>query len=534
MGSAQTMGDERPGGDDDNWARLIFHFPSTASFFLILHSFFTRSPLPSLSLFLCVEMQSIMRANPAHNNPRPAVPRGEIRLYGLVKQITTDSIVGFFSELVQVLDVQLHPQEEDFVWAQVIVGSEKDMERCLTMKGRFASCAMIEQTAHPISSTMSRHPPVCLTPESTPPLDRATITPLHLGHNYQLQQAHNQLPAPIYSTSLRQPSLQGPLKRNLYVVNLPVDMSDVDFEGTFTPFGMVEHAKLLSQLDAYGRRRGFILLSTHQEAVRAMNEMHGQWVESWTSIPLEPRHTPTSGDCPPTGPTGMFCDRRKSFGLGKDPSNFPSAGTIRSTFGHFGNVVRVTVLPGVATAIHSTGLSALIQFEHATSATLLLSAHGLKLGEREISTRPLIPRNSQPPLHLGQQILPMTNSLKEPFSNQAQKQNYPAFLRESAEPENELATFCFDPFGPATTSLKADSEPFVPRMIEQDMKMRGSSSPTHEGDSNDSGSHGQRSVNTASTRWEARQEEKGAVSIKARDFWGKCMVVLSELIRRVT
>jgi hypothetical protein len=67
----------------------------------------------------------------------------------------------------------------------------------------------------------------------------------------------------------------------------------VQFKALFTEFGMVEHSILLSQLDSMGRRRsafralflakltyrGFVLMSTHREAVLAMNSMNGKQIE---------------------------------------------------------------------------------------------------------------------------------------------------------------------------------------------------------------------------------------------------------------
>jgi len=47
----------------------------------------------------------------------------------------------------------------------------------------------------------------------------------------------------------------------------------------FVTYGMVEHSTLLSQLDGAGRRRGFVLMSTHQEAAAAMAGMNGKMIE---------------------------------------------------------------------------------------------------------------------------------------------------------------------------------------------------------------------------------------------------------------
>jgi hypothetical protein len=51
------------------------------------------------------------------------------------------------------------------------------------------------------------------------------------------------------------------------------------FKALLVPFGMVQHSTLLSQLDNMGRRRGFVLMSNHEEAARALVAMNGKVVE---------------------------------------------------------------------------------------------------------------------------------------------------------------------------------------------------------------------------------------------------------------
>jgi hypothetical protein len=62
---------------------------------------------------------------------------------------------------------------------------------------------------------------------------------------------------------------------------------------------------------------------------------------------------------------------------------------IREIFTYLGPVLRVTVLPASVpiSPFHRTGIQALIQFEHAISATALIRSNGMKLGGREIHTR---------------------------------------------------------------------------------------------------------------------------------------------------
>ncbi|SPO20822.1 uncharacterized protein UTRI_00299 [Ustilago trichophora] len=64
-------------------------------------------------------------------------------------------------------------------------------------------------------------------------------------------------------------------QRNLYVLNLPLDATTVQFEALFAQFGSVEHAVILATLDHLARRRGFILMSDSAQARAAMENLNG-------------------------------------------------------------------------------------------------------------------------------------------------------------------------------------------------------------------------------------------------------------------
>ncbi|KIJ14716.1 hypothetical protein PAXINDRAFT_36115, partial [Paxillus involutus ATCC 200175] len=66
---------------------------------------------------------------------------------------------------------------------------------------------------------------------------------------------------------------EGDMRRNLYVLGLPFDLMKTDFTKIFEPFGTVTHAVILATVDSASRRRGFVVMSTHQEAKVAMNAM---------------------------------------------------------------------------------------------------------------------------------------------------------------------------------------------------------------------------------------------------------------------
>lgn len=46
-----------------------------------------------------------------------------------------------------------------------------------------------------------------------------------------------------------------------------------DFVKTFEPYGTVTHAVILATLDSASRRRGFVVMSGHQEAKAAMGAL---------------------------------------------------------------------------------------------------------------------------------------------------------------------------------------------------------------------------------------------------------------------
>ena len=75
------------------------------------------------------------------------------------------------------------------------------------------------------------------------------------------------------SSGSGEPSIE---RKNLYVLNLPLDMTNEEMLGLFQPFGTVVHACILAILDSSARRRGFILMGSGTEATAAMRNLHGQ------------------------------------------------------------------------------------------------------------------------------------------------------------------------------------------------------------------------------------------------------------------
>ncbi|KAJ7269633.1 hypothetical protein C8J57DRAFT_1066263, partial [Mycena rebaudengoi] len=59
-------------------------------------------------------------------------------------------------------------------------------------------------------------------------------------------------------------------RRNLYVLGVPFGMTNQSLAALFAPHGSVTHCVILATLDGASRRRGFVVLSTHEEARQAM------------------------------------------------------------------------------------------------------------------------------------------------------------------------------------------------------------------------------------------------------------------------
>ncbi|KAF7351381.1 RRM domain-containing protein [Mycena sanguinolenta] len=59
-------------------------------------------------------------------------------------------------------------------------------------------------------------------------------------------------------------------RRNLYVLGIPFGMTNQSLAALFAPHGTVSHCVILATLDSASRRRGFVVMSTHEEARRAM------------------------------------------------------------------------------------------------------------------------------------------------------------------------------------------------------------------------------------------------------------------------
>ncbi|KAI9457585.1 hypothetical protein BJY52DRAFT_1375040, partial [Lactarius psammicola] len=76
-------------------------------------------------------------------------------------------------------------------------------------------------------------------------------------------------PKPREMTQVKSPDV----RRNLYVLGLPFDLSGAELSSIFSRFGTVTHYVILATVDNASRRRGFVVMSNHAEAKAAMDNI---------------------------------------------------------------------------------------------------------------------------------------------------------------------------------------------------------------------------------------------------------------------
>ncbi|WVQ95897.1 hypothetical protein IAU59_002996 [Kwoniella sp. CBS 9459] len=391
----------------------------------------------------------------ASQNLIPKTPSYELRVFGLNPAVTADNLITFFAANTRVLGILLHPAQEGqqttTQWAQIWVSSHQELQKCLDLKDFLAPSGITISSAPSASAPLfSRELPSPIPRDGTISLDfRAPPTPPSLSRGIRPD---------LSGMGYKHFDPQSPLPRNLYVMGLPLDLSQVDFKTLFSQFGMVEHSTLLSQLDGVGRRRGFILMSTHREAAEAMQAMNRRIIEgkridvSWALVQRETKNIghgvygalPNRVIHPPSAPARREPSQECSV-IVENLSSFyiPNAGTVRDVFSHFGPIARVTILS-------TDPLQALIHFEHEVSATALLNANGLSIGGRSVVTRPYVASVLTP-------VSSRESSSASRITLDALSPNFDLSYRFSKL--GMLST----PMGSSTpTTLNAESEPFVP------------------------------------------------------------------------
>ncbi|KAI4525069.1 hypothetical protein K525DRAFT_235012, partial [Schizophyllum commune Loenen D] len=94
----------------------------------------------------------------------------------------------------------------------------------------------------------------------------------------------------LYVIVTRGPSTDGPsmqskypdMRRNLYVLGLPFALTKSEFTAIFSKYGTVAHCVILATVDNASRRRGFVVMSTHEEAKNAMANLSRTQIKGHT------------------------------------------------------------------------------------------------------------------------------------------------------------------------------------------------------------------------------------------------------------
>ncbi|KAN0066033.1 hypothetical protein ACQY0O_000126 [Thecaphora frezii] len=91
-------------------------------------------------------------------------------------------------------------------------------------------------------------------------------------------------PRPTTASNRPRVTEPAPTHKNLYILNLPLDVTTDQLAGLFGRYGTVIHCVILAMLDAQARRRGFIDMSMPTEAKDAIEGLNGF---VWHGYPIE-------------------------------------------------------------------------------------------------------------------------------------------------------------------------------------------------------------------------------------------------------
>ncbi|KEI40904.1 uncharacterized protein L969DRAFT_361121 [Mixia osmundae IAM 14324] len=78
----------------------------------------------------------------------------------------------------------------------------------------------------------------------------------------------------VTQSSPNSATVEKPLARNLYVLNLALDMSNLELKAIFEVYGEVLHVCVLATLDNMGRRRAFVDMESADAASKALKGLH--------------------------------------------------------------------------------------------------------------------------------------------------------------------------------------------------------------------------------------------------------------------
>ncbi|EKM57986.1 uncharacterized protein PHACADRAFT_206833 [Phanerochaete carnosa HHB-10118-sp] len=118
-------------------------------------------------------------------------------------------------------------------------------------------------------------------------------------------------------------------RRNLYVLGLPFDLTKLEFTDLFSRYGTVSHAVILATVDNASRRRGFIVMSTHQESKAAMDGLSRKEIKGHT-IDISWAVVQRSGGFLDGGDRTMVLSQQNNSGASGPASDYDMAESIAS------------------------------------------------------------------------------------------------------------------------------------------------------------------------------------------------------------
>ncbi|UZJ55005.1 hypothetical protein CBS101457_004325 [Exobasidium rhododendri] len=117
------------------------------------------------------------------------------------------------------------------------------------------------------------------------PRNMSLIDPTGLIATNSMNRPASSVPSPMTRFRANASSMDvKPTHKNLYVLNLPLDATTDQLTALFSSYGTVVHCVILAMLDAQARRRGFIDMSSPNEAKEAIEGLNGF---VWHGYPIE-------------------------------------------------------------------------------------------------------------------------------------------------------------------------------------------------------------------------------------------------------
>ncbi|KIM70543.1 hypothetical protein SCLCIDRAFT_153879 [Scleroderma citrinum Foug A] len=184
-------------------------------------------------------------------------------------------------------------------------------------------------------------------------------------------------------------------RRNLYVLGLPFDLTKTDFTRIFSPFGTVAHAVILATVDSSSRRRGFIVMSTHDEARAAMNGLSRRQIKghtldvSWAVVQRSQGFLDGGDRSPALTVTAPFSTPRSDVKSSEAPLNsywtitsnpatkllvsnlptllFTQVSDLQPLFHPFGSINKIAILQPSHNTLDSS-ITAVVEYADVTSA----------------------------------------------------------------------------------------------------------------------------------------------------------------------